>query len=106
MTKIATPTTEQMKARVKDYLGSPDSLSAGQRRRVRKAFEEGDYELSVRESGKILDQMCLEPETQKLFNSFTPHRSCQISLIRDVLQEIWQRGKLDTRPIAQIGRVA
>lgn len=98
MTKTAIK-TGFIKARIQDYLDRPDTLSAGQRRRIRAAFANNDYDLSVSESEKLLDQMCLDADLKAQFEKFTNHRRCQVSLIRDVLMGIWEKGQLATQPI-------
>lgn len=99
-----TYSTEDMKGLVGDYLLRPTSLSKGQKTRLRDGFNSGDNKLINREVGNILsDIRATDSELATRLISFTPHDSCQISLIREVLLETWNTGKLNTKPIPMIG---
>lgn len=96
MTKKAKPSTEKMMDEVRDYLTRPDVLSSGRCRRLQEAFSRDDDDAIIAESGHILDEMLIEVRTRSMFNSFTPHRRCQVSLIREVLKDIWGKRQVNS----------
>lgn len=89
--KRKTITTGYMAAKVREYLDRPDILSSDQQRRIREAFYSRSYDSQDIEMGQILDQMCFDDEMSQLFEDFSPHVKCRVSLVRDVLMELWTK---------------
>lgn len=92
-------TTGYMVAKVREYLDKPDILSHDQQRRIREAFLSKCYDSQDVEAGQILDQMFLDDEMNQLFEDFSPHVKCRVSLVRDVLLGLWAKSATATQPI-------
>lgn len=89
-----------MRDRIFEFLLRPDCLSKKQRDSIRSAFAAGNSDQERQVAKEILDDI----EGMDVFLSddlavFTPHESCRISLIRDVLLQVRERGQLATQPV-------
>lgn len=95
---------EYLKVRIKEFLLLPASLSKTTKARIRVGFDSHDVVMTTKMAAKILDNISvMEPELAEKLSGYTPHDSCQTSLIREVLLEIWNMGELNTQPISVIG---
>lgn len=99
--------TDELRATIKDYLSRPGILSKGQISRISQGFASSDANLTSKEAAHILDDIRLmDAGLAAQLQQYTPHDSCQVSFIRDVLRRVWKRAQYDTHPIPVISEVA
>ena len=90
--------TKSVQAGINEYLLRPDVLTNARNRRIREAFNARSLELQNEEADKILKEIRhMDRELSHDLNEYS-EQACQISLIRDVLLQVWKAGKLDTQP--------
>ena len=95
---------QYVKDRIKEFLLLPASLSKKTKAGIRVGFDSHDVVMTTKMAAKILDNISVvEPELAEKLKGYTRHKTCQTSLIRDVLLEIWNMGELNTQPISVIG---
>ncbi len=95
---------QYLKDRIKEFLLRPASLSKGKNTRIRDGFDSQNVTMTTKVAANVLNDIrAMDAELKQKLKDYTPHDSCQTSLIRDVLLEIRNTGELSTQPISVIG---
>ncbi len=95
---------QDIKNGIEEFLLRPASLSKGKNTRIRDGFDSHNVALTTKVAANVLNDIrAMDAELAEKLKGYTPHDSCQTSLIRDVLLEIRNTGKLNTQPISVIG---
>lgn len=92
--------TSELRERIAEDLLRPGSVSKRHARKLRKFFADNNHSAINRYASRLLTG--IEWRDRELANDlreFTSYRSCRVSLVRDVLFQAWERGKLATQPI-------
>ena len=93
-------TTDEVKLEIRTFLARPEALSKVQKKRIQQGFAAQDHEVTVQGAQEVLSVIqALDSELTSALAAFTPHDSCQISLIREALLDEWATGRLATQPI-------
>lgn len=89
-----------MRDRIFAFLLQPDCLSKAQRQSIRAAFDGNDIDQQREVAVTLLEDIRgRDVFLSEDLHTFTPHDSCKVSLIRDVLLSVKSRGQLATQPI-------
>ena len=100
-------TLEYLKDRIKEFLLRPASLSKGKNARIRDGFDSQNVAMTTKVAANVLNDIrAMDAELAEKLKGYTPHDSCQTSLIREVLLEIRNAGVLNTQPISVIGALS
>ena len=92
--------TSDLRERIAEYLLRPGSVSRRRARKLRMYFASNNHAGIERCASRILLGIeWIDWDLTKDLMEFTRYRACRVSLVRDVLVQTWERGKLATQPI-------